>query len=308
MEFKDYYKTLGVSRDASQEQIQKAYRKLARKYHPDVNKDGGSEAHFKEVGEAGEVLKDPEKRAKYDKYGAAWKAVHEGHAQPPPGFNGGQFDFGSGRGEESGSFYDVLEHLFGGQGRRGRGGPGGFRFQQSGQDLEARMRLTLEEAVQGGKREITVNDPQTGRSRSLSVNIPKGVRPGQRIRLSGQGGVGMGGGRSGDLYLVVDIEPHPDFRLDGDHLYVSLLVSPWEAVLGCTVDLKTLDGSVRLKVPPGTSSGRKIRLKDKGFPRSGGGSGDLFAEVQIRVPEDLSDKERALFEELKEVSGFAPRS
>ncbi len=323
MDFKDYYQILGVARNATQEEIQKAYRTLAREYHPDVNKESGAEARFKEIGEAHDVLKDPAKRGKYDRYGAAWKAAEQG-GQAPPGFENIRFDFGmggmdgfpGGQGRGSGNFFDVLENLFGGTATGGcpGGGPGrgfggmggGFRPSPQGADQEARLNLSLEEAAEGGKRKMTLTDPDTGQSKTLMVNIPIGVLPGQRIRLSGQGGKGAPAGRAGDLYLVADVQPHPSFRLDGRDLHCTLRVTPWEAALGATVTMKTLDGSVRLKVPGGSSSGRRIRLNGKGFPGSDG-PGDLYAEVEIVVPEDLSSEEREAFEKLAEVSAFSPR-
>ena len=323
MEFKEYYQILGVSRDATQEDIQKAYRKLARKYHPDVNQEAGAEARFKEFGEAHDVLKDPAKRAKYDRYGAAWKAAEQG-GQAPPGFEGFRFNFGTGgmggfpggQAGGSGSFFDVLEHMFGGSTmggcpgggpRRGFGGMGGgFGPQSQGADQEARIGLSLEEAAAGGKRRMTLTDPNTGQNKTLMVNIPEGVLPGQRIRLSGQGGHAGPGGRPGDLYLVAEIHPHPELRLEGRDLHCALRVAPWEAALGATVTMKTLDGSVRLKVPAGSSTGRRIRLKGKGFPGKEG-PGDLYAEIQIVVPESLTEEETEAFEKLAEVSDFSPR-
>ena len=327
MEFKDYYQILGVSRDASQKDIRKAYRKLAQKYHPDRSKEPGAEDRFKEIGEAHDVLKDPEKRVKYDRYGAAWKAAAQG--QSPPGFEGVHFDFGPGgfggfqpgEGQQFGSFYDILEHMFGGAGRRtytggrrpggmdgfGRsGGMGGFEWSSAGSDHEARLRLQLKEAAEGGKRRLTLADPDTGSARTFMVNIPKGILSGQRIRLAGQGGKGMGGAQAGDLYLSVDIEAHPHFRLEGRDLHTSLQVTPWEAALGARVTMGTLDGSVRVKVPEGSSSGRKIRLRGKGYPGPDG-PGDLYAEIQVVIPEKLSAEERELFEKLAEVSHFRPR-
>ena len=311
MDFKDYYAVLGVKKGASQEEVRKAYRKLAREVHPDVNKETGSEARFKEASEAYEVLKDPEKRSKYDRYGAAWKAAERGQA--PPGFEGVRFDLGGARGGfsvggagEFGSFFDLLEHMFGGRaqaqaGGGGRSAPGGFEWASRGQDHEARLRLSLEEAARGGKKRLTLNDPETGASRTYSVNVPKGARPGQRIRLAGQGGQGRQGAGSGDLYLVVEVEPHRDFRLEGKDLHRALPVAPWQAVLGATLEVTTLDGKVRAKVPAGTSSGRRIRLKGKGFP-SKDGPGNLYLEVQIAAPTDLSDEEQGLYEELSRVS------
>ena len=322
MEFKDYYENLGVSRSASQEEIQKAYRKLARQYHPDLNTDPGAEERFKEAGEAYEVLKDPEKRGKYDRYGAAWKAVEEGRA-PPPGFGGVRFDFGPsgfheslfGEAGQSDSFYDILEQIFGGAGRRvragggptgGLGGMGGYGWSAKGVDHETRLRLTLEEAAQGGSHRVALTDPGTGKARTYSVSIPPGIRSGQRIRLVGQGGEGIGGGPPGDLFLEVDLAPHSNFRLEGKDLHTTLRVSPWEAALGATVQMETLEETVRVKIPPGYSSGRRIRLGGKGFPGPEG-TGDLYVEIQVAVPKKLSAEERRLFERLDRVSDFSPR-
>ena len=313
MDYKDYYAILGVARDAPQEEIQRAYRKLARQYHPDINKEAGAEEKFKDLGEAYEVLKDPDKRAKYDRYGAAWKAAQEHGGTPPPGYEdlwtdldqgaGGAFDFGS-----------LFEQLFGfarqggGATRGGRGaGARSWQWDMPGADREATFAITLQEAAHGGTRDITLSDPMTGQRKTLTVRIPPGVRPGQRIRLAGQGGPSIGGGGAGDLYLRVELMPHPTFRLEGSDLYTTLEVTPWEAALGADVRLPTLDGAVSIKVPAGSSSGRRIRLRGKGFPDANRGSGDLYAELKIVVPKQLSEKERQLFEELAQVSGFHPR-
>ena len=321
MEYKDYYAILGVKKDASQDDIQKAYRKLARKYHPDVNKAPEAEVKFKEVGEAYEVLKDPDKRQKYDQYGSAWKRAQQTGA-PPPGWEGVHFDFGNmggggggfdfGGGEFS-SFFDMLF----GAGRRGGGAAGGGfpgfggqggGFRGSGSDSEAVISISLEEAVRGGKREIALSDPNTGQRKTLSVKIPQGVRAGQRIRLAGQGQPGMGGGPAGDLYLKIEVEADPRFRVEGADLHTSVPVSPWEAVLGGDAEVQTLDGTVRVKIPAGSSSGRKIRLRGRGLSQPGGEKGDLLAEIRIVVPETLSDRERELFEELAAASSFRARA
>ena len=310
MEFRDYYSTLGVARDASQDDIKKAYRKLARLHHPDVDKSAGANARFSEINEAFQVLSDPDKRAKYDRYGAAWEQVQEG-APPPPEYEdlfthfgretetGG--DFGSG-------FSSFFEHLFGGA--EGRADPFGFGrsaagWAADGTDVEAVISLTLEEAAAGGRREITTTDRSTGRQKTLRVNIPKGVTPGQRIRLAGQGGPARGDCRSGDLFLVVDIRPHRRFRLQGRDLYVGLPVSAWVAVLGGRVPLRTLSGQLVVNVPPNSTSGRTIRLKGQGYP-SGNGAGDLYAEVDIEVPANPTREETELLEKLSAVSRFVP--
>lgn len=315
MEFKDYYAVLGVAKNASQDEIQRAYRTLARKYHPDVNKTPGAEEKFKDIGEAYEVLKDPEKRAKYDRYGAAWKAAQQGGGAPPPGYEDIWFDLGGFGGAEdlfsgSSGFSSFFEQLFGtaARGSRRRGGQtAGGPWAMPGADREAHLALTLEEAARGGEREISLSGPTAGQSKTYMVHIPKGIRPGQRIRLAGQGEKGVGGGPPGDLYLVVEILPHPTFRLEGRDLYTTVPITPWEAALGAEVTLATLDGAVHVKIPPGSSSGRKIRLKGKGFPDPRNGPGDLYAEISIRVPETLSAEERALFEQLARVSHFTPR-
>jgi curved DNA-binding protein len=316
LEYKDYYATLGVKKDASPEDIQKAYRKMARKFHPDVNKAPEAEVKFKEIGEAYEVLKDPDKRQKYDQYGSAWKRAQQTGA-PPPGWEGVHFDFGQGGGGfdfgggvGGGDFSSFFEMLFGGgrPGGRGRGaGFGGFGQGFGGGDTEATISLSLEEAVRGGKREIALSDPNTGQRKTLSVRIPEGVRAGQRIRLAGQGQPGMNGGQAGDLYLKIEIEADPRYKVDGANLQTPVAVTPWEAALGGEAEVQTLDGPVRVKIPAGSSTGRKIRLRGKGLPQAGGEKGDLIAEIRIVVPETLSERERELFEQLAAASSFRAR-
>jgi curved DNA-binding protein len=321
LDYKDYYEILGVKKDASQDDIQKAYRKLARKLHPDVNKAADAESKFKDIGEAYEVLKDEDKRKKYDQYGSAWKRAQQ-TGSPPPGWEGIHFDFGQGGGGFGGmggdGFSSFFDMLFGeGAGRRrgapgaagwpGAGGPGGFP-PRGGADTEAELTITLEEAAHGGKRELTLSDPNTGSRKELTVKIPKGVRSGQRIRLTGKGQPSALGGPPGDLYLKVEIEPHPRFKVEGTDLLTTVPVSPWEAALGTEAAVQTLGGEVRVRIPAGTSSGRKIRLRGKGLPKPGGEEGDLFAEVRIVVPDRLSDEERQLFERLAEVSEFRARA
>lgn len=314
MEFKDYYGILGVARNASRDEIRKAYRKLARQHHPDVNKSPDAEIRFKEINEAHEVLKDPEKRAKYDQYGAAWQDVQQG-GTPPPDFEEFfvRFSGRPGAARESETFggegfSSFFEHLFGG-GVDPRSGWSGRGFRQSrthrGGDIEATISLTLEEAASGGRRNVSIPDFSTGKSKTYAVNIPAGMRPGRRIRLAGQGRPGSGNGKPGDLYLVVDILPHSRFQLEGNDLQTRLPVSPWVAALGGEVPLRTLDGTVKVKVPSGSSTGRKIRLRKKGFPDSEE-PGDLYAEIEIEVPEKLSSGEKELFEKLAKVSDFLP--
>lgn len=321
-DFKDYYKILGVPRDASPDAVQKAYKKLARKLHPDVNKEPGAEDRFKELGEAYEVLKDKEKRAKYDRFGTAWKQAQQRTGGAPPGWEnvrveygpGFDFDFGGVGGDDP--FAHLFEQLFGGGGpRTGTGGFSGFRGAGSrgapraraGADVSAEIELTLEEAARGGKRQIALQDPTTGATTTLDVTIPAGIRPGQRLRLGGKGGGGAGGGPAGDLYLEIKIAPHPRFRLDGRDLRVEVPLAPWTAALGGEADVPTLDGRQRIRVPAGTSSGRRIRLAGKGFPGGAGKpAGDLYAELTIAVPKTLGERERQLFEELAEISDFDP--
>jgi len=316
MEFKDYYATLGVAKHASQEEIQRAYRKLARKYHPDINKTSGAEDKFKDIGEAYEVLKDPDKRTKYDRYGAAWKAAEQSGGTPPPGYEDIWFDGGGAEDfmfSGTSGFSSFFEQLFGNATRRGTAqgqrDARGYRagWSMPGADHEAHLALTLEEAAHGGERELSLSSPTTQQNKTYVVHIPKGIRPGQRIRLAGQGEKGMGGAPAGDLYLMVDLLPHPTFRLEGHDLYTTVPVTPWEAALGAKVTVPTLDGAVNFHIPPGSSSGRKIRLKGKGFPNAKSGAGDLYAEINIRVPEALSTEERELFEQLAKVSRFTPR-
>jgi curved DNA-binding protein len=313
--FRDYYEILGVPRDASAEDIRRAYRKLAREHHPDVNKDPGAEDRFKEVSEAYEVLRDPDKRERYDRLGANWKAGDDvSGASGFSGFGGPNGDFGDVRVEfgSGGDFSDFFEGLFGRGGRPGAragrrttgfGGFEGFEgFQARGGDLEAELELTLEEAARGGRRRISL-----GEGREYEVNIPPGVRDGQRIRLAGEGGGGAAGGPPGDLFLRVRIRPHPRFRLEGRDLYLDLPITPWEGVLGASVEVPTLEGKKRVKVPPGSSTGRKLRLRGEGFPGPRGGHGDLYAVLKVEVPKKPTDEERELFERLAEVSKFNPR-
>ncbi len=308
--YQDYYAVLGVPRDASEQDIRSAYRKLAREYHPDVNKDPGAEDRFKEISEAYEVLRDKDKRERYDRLGSNWKAGQDvsgarGAGGYEEAFRGGdgfsevRVDFGGG------DFSDFFESFFAGQGPRGRGGggrAGANGFSRRGGDQEATLELTLEEAAAGGKRRLSLGD-----GRDFEVDIPPGVRSGQRIRLAGQGETGSGGGPAGDLFLRVRIKRHPQFRVKGSDLYVDLPVSPWEAALGAEVPVRTLSGTARVRVPPHSSSGRRLRLRGQGLPSIGGSPGDLHAVVTVRVPKRLTKEERELFEQLAAVSKFDPR-
>ncbi len=322
VEYKDYYEILGVSRDAAQDDIQRAYRKLARKYHPDLNREPDAEQKFKEIGEAYEVLKDPEKRQKYDQLGRDWRQGQD--FTPPPGWDM-HFDFGQGGGRrarsagfgasEEGVFSDFFESLFGGafgDQFRGTGGGEGFVRQRPGADHTADMEISLEEAYRGATRTLTLTSasPEGGapRQKNLEVKIPAGVLPGQKIRLAGQGGPGGGGGPRGDLYLTVRIAPHPRFRLEGRDVHTDIPLAPWEAALGKdAVPLDTLNGSVSLKIPKGTQGGQKFKLRGKGMPSAAKGPGDLYAAARIKVPRRLSEEERALWEKLSETSSFKPR-
>jgi curved DNA-binding protein len=314
---RDYYEALGVSRDAGSDELQQAYRRLARANHPDINKDPAAEERFKEINEAYHVLSDPEQRRRYDRFGDDFRQVPEdweervgagagrsrsgrsrrgrsGGGYPSEGYGSGFEGFG-GAGEVD------IEDLFGGIFGRGRGRSGPL----AGADQEAELPLTVEEAYRGGQREITLNG--TAGPRSYTVTIPRGVTDGQRIRLSGEGGRGINGGEAGDLYLVVRLLPHPRFRVVGRDIHVDLPVSPWEAALGATVPVPTPAGETKVTVPPGTSTGRRLRLRGEGMPNPRGRPGDLLAEVKIMVPPRLTDRERELFTELAEVSSFDPR-
>jgi curved DNA-binding protein len=313
--FRDYYEVLGVPRDASEEDIRRAYRKLARQYHPDVSKEPEAEDRFKEISEAYEVLRDAEKRERYDQLGSNWKAGQDvSGAEGFQGFDGfegfdrGGFrdvrvDFG-GTGFGGGDFSDFFDSMFG-AGRRGGGGRGGGGFNgfsSRGSDQEATLELSLQEAAAGGRKRISLGD-----GRDYEVEIPPGVRDGQRIRLAGEGGSGPGGGPSGDLFLRVRVRPDPRFRVEGRDLYVDLPVTPWEAALGASAEVPTLKGTSRVKVPAGSSCGRRLRLRGEGMPGPRGQQGDLYATVQIKVPKRLSKQEREAFERLAEVSNFDPR-
>ena len=316
MSYKDYYAVLGVARDASPAEIKREYRKLARKFHPDVSKEPDAEVRFKELGQAYEVIADEEKRKLYDRYGESWKAVSEGRT-PEPDAGNLRHEF-RGKGFDSGQFQDLgslFEELFGGGFRGPRAGqpggrhpPGGERgWPVAGADFESTLDLSLEEAFAGCKREIRLTSPATAETRSYKVKIPAGVRDGQRIRLAGQGGAGAGGAQAGDLYLRVQLRAHPHFRFEGHDLVSPLPLSPWEAVLGASVAVRTLAGNVRIKVPPGSSTGKRIRLKGKGYPNPMGRRGDLYAEVQVVIPTNPTTQEHELLEQLAQVSRFHPR-
>ncbi len=291
MKYHDYYKTLGVDRSASGDDIKQAYRKLARKYHPDVSKEADAEERFKEIGEAYEVLKDPDKRASYDQLGANWKAGQD--FTPPPGY-GGFRGFSDSFGTDD-PFSDFFQSLFGG-GRTGRAGP------RRGADQSIRVTVGLQEAFSGSQRSVRLSD-----GRTLKVKIPAGVTAGQRIRLSGQGGAGSGG-HSGDLFLDVEIAAHPWFDVDGRDVTLELPVTPWEAALGAAVKVPTLGGTVDLKIPAGAESGQKLRLRGRGLAASSGKAGDQYVVLKMVAPEPASDADRALYEQMAEQMSSDPRA
>jgi curved DNA-binding protein len=298
VKYKDYYKILGVARGASEDEIKKAYRKLARKYHPDVSKEANAKERFQEVAEAYETLRDKEKRAAYDSLGSFRPGQD---FRPPPDW----FDrFGAGRAED---LRDVdLSDLFESMGIFGRaaGRRGGFgrNIPIPGEDYEITVRIGLEEAFRGTERAFQLNGHE------LRARIPRGATDGQRLRLRGKGGPGANGGQAGDLYLQIALEPHPLYRASGHDLEIEVPLAPWEAALGAQVDVPTLEGRVSMKVPPGSKGGQKLRLAGKGLPRPGSGAGDLYAVLNVVVPATLTEREKKLFEELRETSRFDPRS
>lgn len=308
-QFRDYYQTLGVSKTASQDEIKSAFRKLARKHHPDTAEDKkAAEEKFKEINEAYEVLGDPEKRRKYDEFGANWE---HGTAQPPPGYSWGSaggsghgFDFGDDGGVEfefgGTGFSDFFEQMFGA--RRGgfSRGSGFTNTPRRGSDIEADIMVTLEEAFHGSTRRISFRRSESGEVQTYTVKIPKGVREGQRIRLAGQGGSGAAG--AGDLYLRVRFQKHPDYEVEGANLLREVSVPAWKCVLGGEIEVETLDGRARLKLPAGTQNGQKFRLGGRGLPTAGGGRGDFFAVATVDLPRSVSAREREAWEQVARAS------
>ncbi len=314
MEYKDYYKILGVERTADQESIKRSYRKLARKYHPDVSKEADAEAKFKELNEAYEVLKDPEKRAAYDQLGNNWQAGQD--FRPPPGWDQGfEFHGGGYTQVDPEQFSDFFESLF------GRGGFGSARgFQQTGgrsarrgENTHAKILIDVEDSYQGATRTLTLRHSELGadgrphiRERAINVKIPKGIASGQQIRLSGQGEAGFGGAEAGDLYLEIEFKPHALYHLDGKTVYLDLPVAPWEAALGATVRAPTPTGPVDLRIPPNSRAGSKLRLKGRGLPAKE--PGDLFVVLQIALPPADSEAAKHAYRQMEQAFNFEPRA
>ena len=318
MEFKDYYKIMGLERSATQDEVKRAHRKLARKYHPDVSKEPDAEARFKDVGEAYQVLKDPEKRAAYDQLGANWKGGQD--FRPPPDWNAGFESTGRGFSErEAAEHSDFFESLFGqglgggfGAGRADRAGGAGFHAH--GEDHHAKIQIDLEDAYRGAKRTLTLRLPQVDaqghvglREHTIEFTIPKGMRAGQRIRLAGQGGPGVGQGAPGDLYLEVEFRPHAHYRVDQHDVYLDLPVTPWEAALGADIEVPTPSGFVELKIPAGSVEGRKLRLKGRGIPART--PGDFYFVLKIALPPAQDEADQAFYRNMAaQFKSFTPRS
>lgn len=323
MKYQDYYEILGVERNASAAEVKKSYRRLARKFHPDLNKSKEAEQKFKEITEAYEVLQDPEKRKRYDALGASWKDGQD--FRPPPGwehiFTGGAGRAGQGEDFSATGFSDFFEAIFGGadilSGAGGQGHQFSFaksRGPQKGGDAEATITLSLKDLYEGGSKNInleqTERDPhgsEVKSSKSYQVNIPVGLKEGGVIRLNGQGQKGARGGKDGDLLLRVHIAPDPELRVDGFDIHSSVPVSPWEAALGAKVQVNTLGGRVTLGIPQGSQSGARLRLRSLGLRKKAGEQGDHYVEVKIVIPKQLTDDERKLLMQLQEVSQFKPR-
>lgn len=316
MEYRDYYQILGLERDATQDDVKRAYRKLARKYHPDVSTEAGAEAKFKELGEAYEVLKDPEKRAAYDQLGANWQSG-QGFDMPPDWdagfeFSGGGFTRGDGH-----AYSDFFESLFGrsfahGSAGYGRADPGRQSYQARGEDHHAKILIDLEDSLNGATRPITLKVPELNaaghvgtRERVLNIKIPKGIGAGQQIRLSGQGAPGFNGGPGGDLYLEVAFKPHPRYRIVGRDIYLDIPVTPWEAALGATIKVPTPGGSVDLKVPAGSATGKKMRIKGRGLP--GKQSGDFYVVLELVLPPANTPEAKKAYEDMATALAFDPR-
>ena len=314
VQFRDYYETLGVPKTATADEIKSAFRKLARKFHPDVAKDKkAAEEKFKQINEAYEVLSDPQKRKKYDQMGENWN--QPGGFQPPPQWGGGQPGGGFQRygGPDGGvefefngtGFSDFFEQFFGGG--RSRSDFGGFGQRQPGaergSDVEADIMVPLEEALNGARRTVSLRRAGSDKVETYQVKIPRGVHEGQRIRLAGQGEAGERGGKSGDLFLRVRLARHPDFIVEGNNLIHEVKIAPWQAALGTELKVPTLEGNVKLEIPPGTQPGQRFRLRERGLPSGSGKRGDLLVEVQIQVPKKVTEKEKELWRELAKLHG-----
>ena len=305
MEFKDYYESLGVERDATQDEIKRAYRKLARKYHPDVSKESDAEERFKQVGEAYEVLKDPEKRTAYDQLGQNWQAGED--FRPPPDWDQG-FEFHGADFDDTG-FSDFFESLFGQRGTA----RGQREYHARGMDTHARVSIDLEDAYHGGDRKLTLKHSELGadgrpalKERTLNVRIPKGVRQGQHIRLANQGGAGIGRGGAGDLYLEIEFTRHPLYHVEGTDVYLDLPVTPWEAALGARIKVPTPAGKVDLTIPANSANGRRLRLKGRGIPAQQ--PGDFYVVLQVALPPADSEAAKQAYREFERQLDFNPRT
>lgn len=303
MQYKDYYNIMGLSRNASQDEVKRAYRKLARKYHPDVSKEANAEAKFKELGEAYEVLKDPEKRVAYDRLGSNWKAGED--FRPPPNWHQ-NFEFKSGNFADVGAFSDFFEQLF------GHTGQSRTEIHARGQDSHAKIYIELEDSIFGVTRNISLSTPEINtqgfpqvKARNLNVKIPKGIKSGQHIRLAGQGEQGVGGGKTGDLLLEIAFNKHVLYRVSEADIYLDLPVTPWEAVLGAIIKIPTPEGKVDLKIPPNSKQGSKLRLKGRGIPAKT--PGDFFVVLQIALPPANTEQAKAIYRTMQQELDFNPR-
>ncbi len=310
MKFQDYYETLGVPRSATQDEIKRAYRKLARKFHPDVSKEPDAELRFKAIGEAYAVLKDPEKRAAYDQVGQSWKAGQD--FQPPPGWDAG-FEFRGDGADDGRDASDFFEALFGRRARAEHRPAGHERAHTRGQDHHAKVLIDLEDAYRGAQRSISLRMPAVDahgqvvlQSRTLDLTIPKGIRAGQHLRLAGQGDPGFGGGPAGDLFLEIGFNPHPQYHVEGRDVFANLPLAPWEAALGCSLSLPTPEGSVQVTVPERSAAGRQLRLRGKGIP--GNPAGDFYFVVAIVLPPAITDAEKAAYHAFAKAFHFDPRA
>lgn len=314
MEFKDYYQTLGVSKDAKEDDIKRAYRKLARKYHPDVSKEKNAEDKFKEVQEAYEVLKDPKKRTAYDQLGSQWRSGE--NFRPPPNWQDyANFDPSQFEGADLGGFSDFFSSIFGGGGARQAGSSRMHQRarQHRGQDEHAKIQISLEEAFKGGEKNIHMQVPEADlhgrvhyKTKTIKINIPQGITSGQQLRLAKQGSPGMGGGEAGDLYLEIDIHPHRLYTLQGKDVFLTLPITPWEAALGAKITVPTLGGSVDMKIGENSQAGQKLRLKGRGLGKSN--PGDQYVLLQIVTPPAKTESDRKFYQQMAETMPFNPRA